>query len=69
MLQLGGGERRLRALLCQCAAGSQLWKFWFIALEKRPRSVPQRCEVLSLVILIFIWGIMNGTADKGLREI
>lgn len=43
-------------------------EIWFIALEKWPTSVPQRCEVLSLVILILIWGIMNGTADKRLSK-
>lgn len=40
----------------------------FIALEKWPRSVPQRCKMLSLVILILIRGIINGTADKGLSK-
>lgn len=43
-------------------------EIWFIALEKWPRSVPQKYEVLSLVILILISGIINGAADKGLSK-
>lgn len=41
---------------------------WIITLEEWPRSVPQRCEGLSLVILIANWGVINGTAGKGLSK-
>lgn len=43
-------------------------QIWFIALGGWPSPVPQRCEVLSLLILVLIWSIVNGTDDKGLTN-
>lgn len=43
-------------------------EIWFIALGRWPRPVPQRCEVLSLLILVLIWSIINGIDDEGLSN-